>query len=121
MAAQCSKLAPRPPSVGQVTLNQKVGRILSHDHPVVMDCDAVLLLGLQPRLAQLMRQRVFVYLLQKPASELIADGEGASNYFLRQFVHLLLIRSVFICVHLWFPFLSFRLSHNSNVTLDKAW
>ena len=48
------------------TLHQEIRVVIAYNHPVVADYNAILLLDRGSGFAQVMRQRIFVHLLDEP-------------------------------------------------------
>ena len=61
----------------QFALHQQVGQVVADERAIfVIDLDRMLLFDVEPRLAQPVRQGVFIHLLQVPVPVIDVDGIG---------------------------------------------
>ena len=75
--------------------HQQISRVLTNTDAIVQDNDASLLHDAEAPLANLMRQRVVVHLLEETRSQYIGNSEGTADHQIGD-----LINPCFICVHL---------------------
>ena len=67
-------------------LDQQIHRIVTDDDPIIRYGDAALLRDLEAGLTKLMRERIFVHLLNKSSPKCIGDGHSTADDSLRQIV-----------------------------------